>query len=187
MPDITFTSVIRPVSLYNYNKLITDISTNVNIWEIKGAKKGLSAKTDRIMDCTCLGITDGESVYLMHIIPELSSDKNYFAKIIETIKKNIDLSCKYLQALLVGSKNYSRKSQIGYNNFARFLKENKIPYSEFKGGESIHKVAYKTTNDEWLITNYDIDRLITNGKYDSMELLQKSFDKVHINQLDDVS
>lgn len=38
------------------------------------------------MDCTALGLTDGEKVLLMHITPDKSSDKAYFSKIVECIK-----------------------------------------------------------------------------------------------------
>lgn len=186
MSDISFTSAIKPVSLEHFNKLTSDITNNVNVWKVEGARKGLSAKTDRIMDCTALGITDGENVFLMHIIPDFSSNKKYFAKIIDKIKENVDLSCYYLQAVLVGSKSYSRESQIGYNNFARFLKENKIPYSELKGGDTVHKIGYHSNKDEWLVSNYDIDSLISSGEKDTMKLLEIGFDKVKINKLDEI-
>lgn len=186
MSEISFTSSIRPVSLSNFNKLTSNVSTSVDIWTINGAKKNTSAKTDRIMDCTAMGITDGKSVFLMHIIPDFSSNKNYFAKIIDKIKENIDLTSEYLQAILVGSKAYSRESQIGYNNFARFLKENKIPFSELKGGDTVHKIAYKTHTDEWIVSNYDIDSLLRSGETDSKKLLEIGFDKVKINKLDNI-
>ncbi len=186
MSDISFTSAIHPVSSGNFNRLASNISNAVNDWCPEGAKRGFSVKTDRIMDCTAIGITDGESVFLMHIIPSLSSNKVYFARIVDKIKQNINLCNEYLQALLVGSKNYSRESQIGYNNFARFLKENKIPYSELKGGAAVHKIAYHSNNDEWIVSNYDIDSLIKRGETDSQKLLKMGFDKVRISKLDEV-
>lgn len=186
MSDISFTSVIRPVSLDNFNKLTANIINNVSEWKVEGAKKGISAKTDRILDCTAMGITDGENVFLMHIIPDFSSDKKYFEKIVNKIKENVDLTCKHLQAILVGSKEYSKESQTGYKNFARFLKENKIPFSELKGGDTVHKIAYQTNKDEWLVTNYDIDSLIRSKENDFMRLLKLGFDDVRINKLDEV-
>lgn len=186
MSEVSFTSAIRPVSLTKFERETADITNNVNHWYVEGAKKGLSAKTDRIMDCTALGLTDGENVFLMHIIPDLSSNKKYFEKIIAKIKQNIDITSQYIQGLLVGSKSYSRESQIGYNNFARFLKENKIPFTELKGGDTVHKIGYHTTKDEWLISNYDIDSLIRSGEKDSTKLLEIGFDKVKINKLDEV-
>lgn len=186
MQSISFTSAIRPVSLGTFSKETSDIINNVSEWNIKGVKKGLSAKTDRILDCTALGLTDGENVLLMHIIPDLSSNKTYFGKIIEKIKQSIDMTSEYIQGLLVGSKSYSRESVIGYNNFARFLKENKIPFSELKGGDTVHEIGYHTTKDVWLVSNFDIDSLIKSGEKNPMKLLEIGFDKVKINKLDDV-
>lgn len=187
MSDISFTSLIRPVSSDNFNKLAADISNNVNVWKVEGAKKGLSAKTDRIQDCTALGITDGKEVFLMHVIPDFSSNPKYFTKIIDTIKANIDLSCEYLQAILVGSKYDNKESLIGYNNFKKFLKEHKIPFSELKGGDTIHKIAYHSNKDEWLVSNYDIDSLIRSGEQDKMRLLEIGFHDVKINKLDEIA
>ena len=111
MSEVSFTSIIRPVSLAKFERETAGITNNVNHWYVEGAKKGLSAKTDRIMDCTALGLTDGENVFLMHIIPDLSSNKKYFEKIIAKIKQNIDITSEYIQGLLVGSKSYSRESR----------------------------------------------------------------------------
>ncbi len=186
MQNISFTSAIRPVSLHKFDKETADIANNVTQWCIEGSKKGWSAKTDRIMDCTALGLTDGENVFLMHIIPDISSNKNFFEKIIAKIKQNIDITSEYIQGFLVGSKNYSRESQIGYNNFARFLKANKIPFSELKGGDTVHEIGYHARKDEWLVSNFDIDSLIRSGEKDPMKLLELGFDKVKINKLDEV-
>ena len=186
MADISFTSVIKPVSSGTFNKMTSDIHNNVNLWNLNGAKKGISAKTDRIMDCTALGITDGKDVFIMHIIPDLSSNNTYFKTIANKIKDTMDMTSGYLQAILVGSKSYSLQSQIGYNNFARFLKENKIPYSELKGGDTVHKIAYKSKTDEWLVSNNDIDSLIQSGETDSKKLLEIGFDKVRICKLDEL-
>lgn len=185
MQNITFTSSIRPLTLAKFEKETANITRNVTRWDIEGAKKGISAKTDRIMDCTALGLTDGEKVFLMHITPDKSSDKAYFSKIVECIKNNIDINSEYIQGLLVGSKKYSRESQIGYNNFVKFLKEQKVPFSELKGGETVHKIGYHTSKDEWLVSNYDIDCCIRNGLTDTKSILEQSFDKVKINKLDD--
>lgn len=186
MTDISFTSSIRPVSSDSFCRMTRDITNNVSNWRPEGAKKGLSAKTDRILDCTALGLTDGEKVFLMHIIPELSSNKKFLPHIIEKIKNSMDLSCEYLQGILVGSKSYSRESLIGYNNFVRFLKENKIPFSELKGGNTVHKIAYHTKNDEWLVSNFDIDGLIRSGETDAKKLFEFGFDRVKINKLDEI-
>lgn len=185
MSEISFTSSIRPVSLAKFNKETADIANFVNQWSIEGARKGISAKTDRIMDCTALGLTDGENVFLMHIIPDISSNKAFFEKIIAKVKQNIDITSEYIQGLLVGSKSYSRESQIGYNNFARFLKANKIPFSELKGGDTVHEIGYHARKDEWLVSNFDIDSLIRSGETNPMKLLELSFDKVRINKLDE--
>ncbi len=97
MQNITFTSSIRPLTLAKFEKETANITRNVTGWDIEGAKKGISAKTDRIMDCTALGLTDGEKVFLMHITPDKSSDKAYFSKIVECIKNNIDINSEYIQ------------------------------------------------------------------------------------------
>lgn len=186
MTDISFTSSIRPVSSDSFRRMTLDILNNVSNWSPEGAKKGLSAKTDRIMDCTALGLTDGENVFLMHIIPELSSNKKFLPQIFEKIKNSMDLSCQYLQGILVGARSCSRESLIGYNNFVRFLKEHKIPFSELKGGDTVHKIGYHSKNDEWIISNFDIDRLIKSGEKDSKKLLELGFDRVKINKLDEI-
>ena len=96
------------------------------------------------------------------------------------------MSNEYLQALLVGSKNYSKESRIGYNNFAHFLKENKIPFSELKGGDNVHKIAYHSKTDEWLVSNPDIDSLIQSGENNPKKLLDIGFDTIKINKLDEI-
>ena len=169
MSEVSFTSAIRPVSSEQFNKFTADIVNNVNEWRPQGAKKGISAKTDRILDCTALGITDGQNVFLMHIIPEISSNKHFFEKIIDKIKKN-----------------YSKESRIGYNNFAHFLRENKIPFSELKGGDNVHKIAYHSKTDEWLVSNPDIDSLIQSGENNPKKLLDIGFDTIKINKLDEI-
>lgn len=186
MSDISFTSLIRPLSSAAFDREAASIMNNVNEWNLRGARKGISAKTDRILDCTAMGITDGQNVFLMHIIPELSSNKISFAVIADKIKNSINMTSQYLQALIVGSKSYSRESVIGYNNFALFLQENKIPFSELKGGNSVHKIAYNSVKDEWFVSNFDIDSLIRSGVTDSKKLLELGFDKVRINKLDEV-
>ncbi len=186
MTDISFTSIIRPVCSASFDSQTSSIVNNVNVWNIRGAKKGISAKTDGILDCTALGLTDGQTVFLMHITPDLSSNNAVFSYIAGKIRSSVDMTNEYLQALLVGSKNYSRESVTGYNNFAKFLKDNNIPYSELKGGENIHKIAYNSVKDEWLISNQDIDAFIKRGVINPEKLLKYGFDEVRINKLDEV-
>lgn len=183
---ISFTSLIKPVSSTEFRRQSSRILNSVDEWDLNGLKKGMSAKTDRIMDCTAMGITDGENVVLLHIVPNLSSDKNYFAKIAEKVKKSINMTSEYLQGILVGAKKYSRESLVGYNNFVKFLKENKIPFSELKGGESVHKIAYSSDKDTWLVSNFDIDTLLQKGLDDSKKLLEFGFDKVKISKFDEI-
>lgn len=183
---ISFTSLIKPVSSKEFRRQASRIFNSVDEWNLNGLKKGISAKTDRIMDCTAIGITDGEQVILLHIVPDLSSDKDYFVKIAEKVKESIDVTSEYLQGILIGAKKYSRESLVGYNNFVKFLKENKIPFSELKGGESVHKIAYSSDKDTWIVSNFDIDTLLQKGLADSKKLLNLVFDKVRICKYDEI-
>lgn len=157
MNNISFQSKIRPVNREQFYKSIYSHPMNASVeypWTVKETVYATKANTTGVFDCTVLGLTDGIKVFLMHICPT-RKENYYFSKIADYIKENIDLKSSKLHGFLLGSKANLRdcSSELLFNNFEKFLKENNIIYSKFKGGPCNSNVAYSAEEDEWIISN----------------------------------
>lgn len=157
MNNISFQSKIRPVNREQFYKSIYSHPMNASVeypWTVKETVYATKANTTGVLDCTVLGLTDGIKVFLMHICPT-RKENYYFSKIADYIKEKIDLKNPNLQGFLLGSKANLRdcSGELLFNNFEKFLKENNIVYSKFKGGPCNSNVAYSAEKDEWIISN----------------------------------
>lgn len=157
MNDISFQSKIRPVNREQFYKNICSHPLNSSVsypWTVKETVFAPKANTKDVFDCTVLGLTDGLKVFMMHICPT-RKENYYFSKIADYIKENIDLKSSKLHGFLLGSKANLRdcSSELLFNNFEKFLKENNMKYSKLKGGPCTTNVAYSAEKDEWIISN----------------------------------
>lgn len=157
MDGISFQSIIRPVNREHFYKNISKHKIQQSVeypWTVKESVLSNNANTTGVFDCTVLGLTDGIKVLLMHICPT-RKENYYFSKIADYIKENIDLKSSKLHGFLLGSKANLRdcSSELLFNNFEKFLKENNIKYSKLKGGPCTTNVAYSAEKDEWIISN----------------------------------
>ena len=192
MDKVSFTSRIRLVPLNEFYNTTIQMGEKKFVkepWTIKQSVLSDSAYTKDILDCSVCGLTDGEKVLLTHICPTNPKNNNF--KLIENfISEKIDLSNKYLQGFLLGSKPNNINSPTSTNlfdKFAEFLNKYKIPFSQFKGGLFEHHVAYSSKNDEWLIGNCVVSKNLKNIYKDKPEeLFNRIFDKVEVSDLDEI-
>lgn len=190
-----FKSTIKLLNPKNYKYAVAKIDKKQFVaspWTINESVFGRNANTGCVLDCTVCGLTDGQNVLMLHICPTKKENED-FTKIINFIKSKIDLKNKKLQGFLLGSKpkifyDDIRSSEL-FENFKNFMKENKIPFSYFQGGNHVnpHDVAYCSGTDEWLISNdfiEDISKQTTPTKFIQQT---KMFDKFEISALDELS
>ena len=181
-----FQSSIRLLHYDDYVKALSNIDKKNFVpspWTVKESVLAENASTNCVIDCTVCGLTDGQKVLMLHICPTKD----------EFIKSKIDLTNKNIQGFLLGSKPkffyYDARSSELFENFKNFMKENKIPFSYFQGGDHVnpHDVAYCSGTDEWLISNdfiEDISKQTTPTKFIQQT---KMFDKFEISALDELS
>lgn len=192
MDNISFTSRIRPVGIDEFQEAITRISKKQFVdspWTIKQSVLSDRAYTKDILDCTVCGITNKDKVLLMHICPTNPKNKK-FSDIEKYINKIINLNNKDLQGFILGSKrpNFnSPNTEKLFEKFVKFMKDYKIPFSQFKGGPFENHVAYSSAKDEWLIGNCLISKNMKQHYYDNPQaVLKRIFDKVEVSDLDEV-
>ena len=191
MDNVSFGSNIKLVSNSIFKHKTSSGYKNVNYpWTIKQSVCAAKASTDRIFDCTALGITDGNQVLLLHICP--TEPKNFNYKNIEKfIKDNIfkKLNPEYLQGFILGSKanNINSPNSTKLFDFLEgVLKKLNIPYSKFKGGNYENNLAYNSINDEWIIGNYLLDN-VSRGVFGNVEnAAKKIFDEIEIAKTDNL-
>ncbi len=192
MDKVSFTSRIRLVSLQEFRRTAFQIDKKKFVsepWTIKESVLGDSAYTSDILDCTVCGLTDGQKVLLTHICPTNPKNKS-FNKIEEFITKKINLSDKYLQGFILGSKpnniNSPNSTKL-FDKFVEFMQKYEIPFSRFKGGLFENHVAYSSKHDEWLIGNCVMtDGLKEIYKNNPKTLFNRIFDEVEISDLDEI-
>lgn len=191
MNNISFQSKIRPVNREQFYKSIYSHPMNASVeypWTVKETVYATKANTTGVLDCTVLGLTDGIKVFLMHICPT-RKENYYFSKIVDYIKEKIDLKNPNLQGFLLGSKANLRdgSSELLFNNFEKFLKENNIVYSKFKGGPCTSNVAYSSEKDEWIISNEATENADLKKYYDTpLDFFKRSYADVKIADCDSV-
>ena len=186
MDNISFTSNIKPITLDKFSRGVQRFGRDVYAdypWTYPNSVKASHAYTDWISDCTMLGITDGEKVFMLHLDPKNKVNSNtYYLQ--QYMLNNINFRSKKLNALLVGSKP-TRKSLELYHKIQTTLEKCHIPYSELKNGKGPINVAYSASRDRWYISGLKIDSLIKNG-YSSRDVLANTFEKVKISEFDQI-
>lgn len=190
-----FQSRIRFLSPDDYRSAVSKIDRKNFVpspWTVKESVLADSASTNCVIDCTVCGFTDGQKVLMLHICPTKEENKN-FSKIAKFIKNKIDLANENLQGFLLGAKpeifNDDPRSWELFGNFMNFMKENKIPFSYFRGGNHVktHSVAYSSKTDEWMISNNFIKK--TSKEYVPEEFIKQvnMFDEFKVSDLDELS
>ena len=191
MNNISFKSTIRPVSKAQFNKSIMSHKMKEFVdypWTIKESVISDKAHTLNVYDCTVCGFTDGLNVFLMHICPT-KKENNHFSEIAKYIKEKVNLVNPNLQGFLLGSKKGSWvfNSELLFQNFEKFLKENNIKYSKFQGGPYTNNVAYSSTKDEWLISNELTDIVnLSKNEISPEDFFKIMFDEVEIADFDEI-
>lgn len=185
--NVSFKSTFRPVSANEFGRICSAIHPKnfVNSpWTINESVKSAKAATRGVYDCSVLGITDGIKVFLLHICPTKPENED-FEKIKDYIKKNIDTQNKDLQAALLGSQTYGRRSRKLFENLKTLMLDLNIPCSTFKNCWEYFDVLYDSIKDEWCISCPPIERCLENGNSNSEEILKKAFYQIEISSLDE--
>ncbi len=161
-------------------------------WTVNESVLADSAKTGCVIDCSVLGLTDGQQVLMMHICPT-RKENDSFSKIVDFIKSKVDLTNDNLQGFILGSKpkifiDDLRSTEL-FDKFKNFLEQYKIPFSYFKGGnhQNPHSVAYRSNTDEWLISNEFITKDSKNIPPEKFIEKVKMFDEFNVSDLDEIS
>ena len=186
MTEISFTSKIVPMYWQDFNKVTSSFCRDNLVdypWTINSSRVAKDVFTHRICDCTSCLITDGDNAVLMHLIPSNKSN-HHFRDVLNFLRNNIDLKNKNLQAVLVGSKN-TKPSQDIWNKFVDLLDYLKIPTTTLKNGKSPVHLAYRASNNEVLISNYEIGQSLLHKKA-AKQALTDGFESVKISECDEV-
>ena len=185
--NISFKSKIRPVSANEFEKIASAIEPKnfVNSpWTINESVKATKAVTKGIYDCSVLGITDGLKVFLMHICPTKPENED-FDKIKGFIKDNIGFYNSNLQAVLLGSQTFGRRSKKLFENLKNLMSDLNIPCSTLMNSWEYFDVLYDSQEDEWMISCHPIERCLEEGMTNSEEIIKKAFFKVELSSLDE--
>ncbi len=192
MGNISFTSRIRMVSNEEFAKATHKLPYKKFVdfpWTIRQSVISDCAYTTGVRDCTVCGLTNGDKVLLMHISPVEHSNKN-FNKIENFVKNKFGFYSDNLRGFVLGSKpnNFdSPKSTNLFEKFVSMMQKYNIPFSQFKGGNFEHDVAYFVSNDEWLIGNCVItDGLKEIYKAHPEDLCSRIFEKISLSQYDKI-
>lgn len=194
MSTISFKSLIKPVSNAQFAKSVANIPPEnfVNYpWTINQTAIGQDTYTTGVQDCTAIAITNGQKSVMLHLCPTHPLNQNtdsIIKNISNIIKKHLldngNNQSEDLQALVLGTRNDSLSQKL-YNKTIDFFKQNQIPTTELKFGNSPTKIAYKTATDEFIISNADIDNAINTGM-NNESALKKGFAKINISAYDEI-
>lgn len=190
MDNISFTSLIRPVTGKEFSQITSAIARKnfaAYPWTAKESVKAEKAFTTRVCDCTLLGLTDGKDVLMMHLCPTQNANKNRF-ELKRFIAQKMDMKNPDLQTILIGSKE-NTESQNLYNTLQEILESYNIPFSELKisGKDYSIDTAYSSQKDEWIVTCRKIDKLLQSGVKNNLEVLKNIFKKVNISACDEIA
>lgn len=184
--NVAFTSRIVPINSLDFNKITSRISKN-NFsdypWTLNEAVVGRDVFTNRICDCTCVVLSDGQKASLLHLNPAQKAN-HIMTDMIKFVTKNFNINSKDLTAVVVGSKN-TKPSQGVYNNWINFLTSYNIPFTILKNGKTPTSVAYRTDTDEVLISNLTISDALQN-KMSRKEALSSAFEHIFIANSDEI-
>lgn len=203
--QISFTSKIRLTTLEGYRSGLKGFSPKQFVrspYTAKEIVKSTDAFTKGIYDCTAGGIVDGKAVVMAHIDAHANTLYGW-DEIIDVLKQKIDPQSKKLHGLLIGSLNYGRSYSL-FKFFEKFMgkAENSIPYTKFQHHRSLSAanthISYKSSIDEWAITNATISKEIQEKKEwlkmmskdelqkELKKIAEKSFVKVEVAPCDEL-
>ncbi len=107
-------------------------------WTIDESITSDVAVTDRIKECTVIGIIGEKGISLNHLNP--NNKKNYdLAPIIETLKEQISKQGKDVKAFLLGSVEADERSNKQFWELKNALEQARIPISTYKTGDMVIK------------------------------------------------
>ena len=191
--EITFQSKIRLLSNKDFKQATRNFDQKYFIdypWGLKNSVYGEKAYTTNVLDCTVCGINDGKKFLMLHISPD-SNDGYNFASIENFITKHINLKKPNIKGFLIGSKmgfDVFERSERLFDRFKNFMQENKIPYSELRGGIGAKDVAYDVKTDELLIGTELIEKEKISSKAVSVEdFAKRAFQQISISEDDKIS
>ena len=185
--NISFKSTFKPVTKSEFSKIALRIPKQFSVdypWTIKKSVTAVEAITNNVYDCSVLGISDGENVFLMHICPTIKENSN-FNKIKDFILKKINIHKPNLQAVLIGSQKSWENSKKLNDFLLDLTKKWNIPCSIFGTGKNPVNVAYSSKTDEWSMTSYYIEKSILEGDKNPEKIFKTEFDDVKLSSFDE--
>ena len=188
--SISFTSLIRPVSLSEFTKTSESIYNTGFVkhpWTAKETITSDKAFTMDVFDCSAGGIVDtnNKKVTLFHICPEIIANKD-IEGIEQTIMKSSENIKDGIRAFMIGSNKMFQDSINMYNNIKSMITRRDIPLSELKGTRDKTHILYNAEKDEWLVTSSDINTKILKGIAPE-KILADSFDEIAIDSGDTIA
>ena len=183
MDKISFQSRIRAISLPQYQDYVQKVGFQNRVsfpWTIKESVLERGAYTTGVLDCSALGVTDGQKVLLMHLCPTMFVNHD-LTRITKYIEKNLaGMNNGELQGFLLGSnKTGVDFSGTLFDHLLAFMKNRNISTSYFKGTKCDTHVAYSSVDDEWVISNVKAD-----FNKSTMDFIKENFDEHMISTLD---
>ena len=151
-------------------------------WTVKESVRGVEAYTTGIIDCSVLGISNGQDVLLMHLCPS-HPDNNDFKKIKDFILEKIDQESKNLKAAIFGSQDICNSQELN-KNLQDLMKQLGIPCSIFKCPIAETDVMYSSIDDEWSVSSNSIDYML--GYLNSEEALKNAFLEIKLSHFDEI-
>ncbi len=185
--NISFKSTFRPATRLEFSKVASRIPEKCFVdfpWTINESVKAASAKTNMVFDCSMLGITDGQEVFMLHLCPTIKENLD-FNKIKDFILKKIKINNPNLQAVLIGSQRIQDNSSRLNNFLYNLTKEWNIPCSVFKTNKDPVNIAYFSETDEWIISSYEIEKSLLRNNLSSKNIFKKEFENVQLSNLDE--
>lgn len=185
--SISFKGTYRAVTTGEFGRKTMNIPRSCYArypWTTKESVRGAKAYTTGTIDCSVLGISNGQDVLLMHLCPTNPKNNN-FKKIKDFILENIDVESKYLEAVLFGSQDYSSKSVSLNKKLLNLMRSLEIPCSIFRCASNEFDVAYSSIEDEWTISSESIDYLLNEKNMSSKDALTKTFKEIRLSHVDE--
>ncbi len=186
MVEISFTSKIVPLKQSDFFEITSAFNSKSLVdfpWTIDMTRTGKDVYTKNVCDCSSCLITNESEAILMHLDP-MVYDNHIFSKVLIYLRNHINLNDKNLHAFLIGSKN-KKNSQDIWNKFVKLLDNLKIQTTILKDGKSPTHIAYRKINDEVLISNFHIEKLLKKGA-DIKDALSGGFQKIKIAPCDKI-
>lgn len=158
-------------------------------WTAKEIIRDTEALTIGVVDCSAGGIVtygaDGKSrdVVMFHLCPTRSENSN-FSKIAEILRAKLGelAQGERVQGFLVGGAYKLRGSKKMFTKLKNFMTEQKIPCTILENQKDPNglSIAYRAGADEWLVTNYSIEKALKKGASTLKKILSDAFNYSNI-------